>query len=200
METKKSKGLRTASRLIGYIGSLICLALIGLEVYGLMMLEGTVSITVPFVEGVVIDLLCAWQQVYIIAAVMAVIILFAIILRVAAKKAKAAPAAEAKNNAACQFVENAKAKAKETAIGVADSVKAKAIDVADSVKAKAADVADTVKAKAKEAINVEEIKAKVTSFVKENSAVIIAVIATAAVTATLDRAVMRKKIKKIRRR
>lgn len=174
METKKSKALRAWSRVIGYVGVIICLALIGLEVYGLMMLDGSLTVQVPFVENTQVVFMFDWKQVYVMAAVAALIIVLAVILRVAAKKAKAAPVAATKGDKARELVANAKAKA------------LKAVD--------------TVKTKAQDAIDFDEAKEKVTAVVKENAPVIIAVLATFIVTTTVDRIVMHKKIKKLRAR
>ncbi|MBE6634211.1 MAG: hypothetical protein E7620_07735 [Ruminococcaceae bacterium] len=163
METKKSKKLRIASRLIGYIGVAICLLLIGLQVYGLVWNEGSLQVPVPFTDKALLFGF-EWLWVYVTAAVAAVIILIAAILRAASAKAKkAAPVAATKGGKVRAAVASAKEKVQNIQIN-------------------------------------DETKEKVTTFVKKNAPVIIAVLATFTVTATVDRIIMAKKLRRIRRR
>lgn len=172
METKKSKKLRTASRLIGYIGVAICLLLIGLQVYGLVWNEGSLQIPVPFTE-VALLFTFEWLWVYVTAGVAALIIVIAAILRAASAKAKkAAPVAATKGDKVRAVVATAKEKVQ--------SAKEKVQNMNLQIN--------------------EETKEKVTNFVKKNSPVIIAVLATFTVTATVDRIIMAKKIRRIRGR
>ena len=181
---KKAKKLRSASWVVGVVGLLLCailagaalIMLFGLDLFGIQLDKiESISFTNPGSGDVIFSYAPAMLHVWIVAGVAALILIIAIILRVAsasaAKKATAVPAAAKSGNKVQALVATAK----------------------DKVSAVGGKISDKVK------IN-DETKAKVTGFVKKNAPVIIAVAATFVVTSTVDRIVMAKKIRKIRRR
>lgn len=181
---KKAKKLRVASWIVGVIGLLLCAILAGsalIMIHGLSLFNieldkvESISFTNPGSGDVIFTYVPAMLHVWIIAGVAALILIIAIILRAAsvavAKKATAAVAAAKPANKVQALVATAKGKVSKVGEKVGSKIK----------------------------VN-DATKAKVTGFVKKNAPVLIAVATTFAVTTTIDRIVMAKKIRKIRRR
>lgn len=189
MEKSKSRSLKVAANLIFVIG--LCVCMLGAIAY-LVLHE--LEVEIPFIGAF------QWEHLYYVAALLGVVIVIALIFRiagnVAARKEARAGVAEAEINEAPEAPEDDKDQALvEVEADVVDQGEEEAEPAeAAAVPAKFS-VADVLKGKAIP----EETKQKIVATVKKNAPVIVAVAATLTVSAMVGKLAKEKRKAKIRK-
>ena len=184
MDNKKSRSLRLASRLVGYLG--VFASLIGALSYVIMHEMGYQLVGVgPF----------RWQHLYVVAAFAGLVILVAVILRIISNAVKTRSAEnEEVNCEVCDEEECDECDETECEDDACNEGDCEEIEIAeDGEAAESCTVCDLIKGRI-----TPETKEKIVATVKKNAPVIVAVAATAIVTAAISKAAAKKKQEKIR--
>ncbi len=187
MDNRKSRSLRLASRLIGYIG--VFASLIGALAYVIMHEMGYQLVGVgPF----------RWQHLYVVAAFAGVIIVVAVILRIISNAVKTRSVEDEEVN--CEVCDEDEENVEDDGEECCDVEGCNEDEgdeveiVEDAEQSTGSAVRDLLRGKID-----PETKEKIVTTVKKNAPIIAAVAATAVVTAVIAKASADKKKAKLRR-